>query len=80
MERQNITISVPKDVLKKIKHIAVERETSVSALIVTLMQEIASSKDEYQAARRRHKKIMEKGFNLDTYGIITWDRDSLHER
>lgn len=80
MDKQNITISVPKDVLKKVKHIAVERGTSVSALITNMMRELTISENSYEAAKQRHKKILEKGFNLGTYGKITWDRDSLHDR
>lgn len=80
MEKQNITISVPKEVLKKVKHIAVERGTSVSALIITMMRELDSKEDSYEIARRRQLKIMKKGFDLGTNGEITWDRDSLHDR
>ena len=80
MEKQNITISVPKDVLKKVKHIAVERGTSVSALITNMMRELDSKEDGYEKARRRQLKIMDKGFDLGTHGEINWDRDSLHDR
>lgn len=80
MEKQNITLAVPKDVLKKIKLIAVERGTSISALMVNLMRELASSEDDYESAKRRQMELMRKGFDLGTHGEITWDRDSLHER
>ena len=80
MEKQNITLAVPKDVLKKIKLIAVERGTSISGLIVNMMRELASSEDDYEAAKRRQIEYMRKGFDLGTHGEITWDRDSLHER
>lgn len=80
MDKQNITLSVPKDILKKVKLIAVKRDTSISALIVKMMKELASGESDYEAARRRQVKLMREGLNLGTYGNIDWDRDSLHER
>ena len=80
MDKQNITLSVPKDVLKKIKLIAVKRDTSISALLVKMMKELATSESDYEAARRRQIKLMREGLELGTYGKIDWDRDSLHER
>ncbi len=80
METQNITLALPKDLLRKIKVIAAQRGTSVSALMRASLEELASREDSYAAARERHLAWLEHGADLGTGGKITWTRDDLHER
>ncbi len=80
MDTQNITLSVPKDILRKIKIMAVKQGTSVSGLMTNVMTELVSREEGYQAARRRHLDLLGVGQDLDTGGVITWTRDELHER
>ncbi|AAM25707.1 metal-responsive CopG/Arc/MetJ family transcriptional regulator [Caldanaerobacter subterraneus subsp. tengcongensis MB4] len=80
MEIQNITLSLPKDLLQKIKHIAIDRQTSVSGLLTETLEEIVRKEDLYERAKLRHISILEKGFDLGTEGKITWSRDDLYER
>jgi predicted DNA-binding ribbon-helix-helix protein len=80
MERQNTTLSLPKDLLLKIKHIAVDRQTSVSQLLAKTLEEIVQKEDFYVKARSYHLKILEKGIDLNTKGEINWKRDDIHER
>ncbi len=40
MERQNITLSIPRETLKKAKHLAVAREQSLSGLLVEFIEEL----------------------------------------
>lgn len=80
MEHQNITLSLPKDILKRVKHLAVERQTSVSGLMVEMLEDLVRREDAYAQARERQLALMEKGFNLGTYGQANWTRDELHER
>lgn len=77
---QNITLAVPKPVLRKVKILAVERQTSVSALLTGLLQEIVEREDAYAAARERALARLTRPANLGTRGQLTWTRDSLHER
>ncbi len=80
MENQNITLSLPKDILRRVKHIAVERQTSVSGLMVEMLEDLVRRQDAYVQARERQLALMEKGLHLGTNGKITWTRDELHER
>ncbi|MGE5549194.1 MAG: CopG family transcriptional regulator [Bacteroidota bacterium] len=80
MEYQNITLSVPKETLRRVKHIAVERQTSVSGLMVEMLEDLVRNDDAYAQARARQLALMKKGFNMGTNGKITWSRDELHER
>ena len=80
MDKQNITLSLPKDILRKVKIIAVEEGTSVSALLTDILEEIVLRKERYQTAHRSHKAILERGADLGTEGSVSWTREELHER
>lgn len=79
MEMQNITLSIPKSTLRKIKLIAVQRETSVSRLLTEQLEKIAREEDsEYIKARDRQLTWLEKGFDLGFEKPAS--RDELYDR
>ena len=80
MDKQNITLSIRKDILQKVKILAVKRSTSVSALLTELLEEIVARDEGYQAARQEHTRLLKDGFDLGTYGSADWSRDDLHDR
>ncbi|HRQ41385.1 MAG TPA: CopG family transcriptional regulator [Chloroflexota bacterium] len=80
MEKQNVTLSLPKETLRKAKLLAVERNTSLSSLLVEIIEEIVAKADAYEIAKERQLALMKQGFNLGTEGKATWTRDELHER
>jgi len=80
METQNVTLSIPKDMLKEIKLIAVEEGQSMSGLMTQMLRELIERRSHYQLAQQRQIALMEAGLDLGTGGQITWTRDSLHER
>ena len=80
MEKQNVTLSIPKDVLMKAKVIAVQRGTSLSGLMVEALEDLVSDSRAYAEARERQLRLMEEGFDLGTYGRPPATRDELHER
>lgn len=80
METQNITLSIPKSTLKKIKLIAVKRETSISKLMVEAMEKIAREDEAYIQARDRQLAVLEKGLDLGFGDSKLPSRDELHER
>jgi len=79
-EKQNVTLAIPKALLRKAKVVAAERQTSLSALLTQLLIDLVRQEDEYEQARQRSLALLERGFELGTYGKITWSRDELHER
>ena len=79
-EKQNVTLAIPKALLRKAKVVAAERQTSLSALLTQLLIDLVKQEDEYEQARQRSLALLERGFELGTYGKITWSRDELHER
>lgn len=80
MERQSITLSVRKDVLRKAKLLAARRNTSLSRLVTESLEERVAREDRYEAAHRRYLALLERGFDLGTGGVATWRREDLHER
>jgi len=80
MEYQNITLSISKDILKKVKHLAVEKNTSVSGLLSRHLEEIVARDDAYHRAKIDQIEIMAKGYDLIDRGKVSWTRDDLYDR
>ena len=51
METQNVTLSLPKDLVRKVKLVAVERQTSISGLLKELLTEAVAQEDRYARPR-----------------------------
>ena len=79
-ETQNVTLSLPRELLKRVKRVAVDRETSISALLTEALTRLADEDRRYSAARRRALAAMRSASSLGTGGRPTWTRDELHER
>jgi hypothetical protein len=80
VETQNVTLAIPKDVLRKAKILAVQKNTSLSGLLTQTLAEIVSHAEAYDQARKRSVALMKNGFDLGVQGRIPWKRDELHER
>jgi hypothetical protein len=80
MKTQNITLSLPKDLLLKVKLLAVQRQTSVSGLLAQTLTELVREHDSYERARQRHLRTLREGLDLGTGGYIRFAREELHER
>ncbi len=80
METQNVTLVVPKALLRKVKHLAVEKEKSISRLLVEALEEMVRHNDAYEQAYARWRESMKNPPNLGLDDKIPWTRDELHER
>jgi hypothetical protein len=79
METQNVTLLIRKDLLKAAKHIAIERNTSLSGLLTSYLEKIISEDSEYRESMKHLVKEMRKGYDLG-YEKGEYSRDDLHER
>jgi Arc/MetJ family transcription regulator len=75
---KNITLAIDDDVLAKVRRIAVEKNTTVNALVREYLAHLAGREDRVRQAmaeldRMTHNSSVE-------VGKITWKRDDLHER
>jgi len=76
--KQNITLSIEKELLKKAKLMAAKKETSVTKLLTEQLGKMVSEDDQYDLAKKRALAILRKGFHLG--GRIIAKREELHER
>jgi hypothetical protein len=76
--KQNITLSIEKDLIQKARVLAAQRQTSISRMLSDELQKLIEDTNEYEWARRRAFNHISKGFHLG--GRITVTREELHER
>lgn len=79
MEKQNITLSLPKDLLLRVKHLAIDRHTSISGLLANTLEELVSRQNAYEKSRKHYLNLLDS-LDMNTKGNVTWKRDDLHER
>ena len=77
-EKQNVTISLSRQVLKKARILAARRDTSISGLLTREIESLVGDEEAYEQAERQAMAILERGFHLG--GVIAAKRDELHER
>jgi hypothetical protein len=80
MEYQNVTISIPKHILRKAKLLAVKQNTSLSGLLTRTLEEAVAREEGYEQAQRRNLEWLARGSDLGTNGKVGWKREDLHER
>ena len=76
--KQNITLSIDKEIIKKGKVIAAQKDTSISKMLSDQLKEIVEREDQYEAAKRDALQALKEGFHLG--GRISWKREDLYER
>jgi len=76
--KQNVTLSLPKDVLRRAKVLAVERGVSLSKLFADSLLSIARSDDSYDRAYRAWKSDIKKKHHGG--GSTAKSREELHDR
>ena len=80
MEKQNVTLSVPKELLRQAKIIAASQDKSLSQLIRDSLEEKVREAADYNKARNRQLRLLKKGFDLGTEGQVKTSRDEIHVR
>jgi len=80
MEKQNVTLSLPKSLIKKAKITAAKSDKSLSQLMREAIEEKIRENSGYQRAKHRHLLILKSGIDLGTKGHMTISREELHAR
>jgi Family of unknown function (DUF6364) len=77
----NITLSLDDDLVKQVRKIAVERETTLTGLVRAYLQELAAE-HATSGRKRRELEALERSFEQFQFrmGKRTWKREDLHER
>jgi len=76
--KQNITVRLDRQTLRKAKVLAARRNTSISGLLAEQIEVLVGEDDAYEHAQRRALSLLERGFHLG--GKIESARDEWHER
>ena len=75
--KQNLTVQLDLDTVRKARILAARRGTSISAMVAAQIQESVQAEDAYEVARRSAFEWLGRGFHL---GGGRLNRDELHER
>ncbi len=78
MYKQNITISLTKETIRKAKILAARRETSITGLLAQQIELLVGEEEAYERAERQAMALLDQGFHLG--GLISASRDQWHER
>jgi hypothetical protein len=75
---RNITLSVDESILKEVRRIAVERDTTINGLVRGYLQALAGEKRKRARARRDLLRLLPS--MKARVGRIHWTREELHAR
>ncbi|MBZ5661946.1 MAG: hypothetical protein LAO08_16220 [Acidobacteriia bacterium] len=76
--KQNLTISLDREAIRKAKIVAARRSTSISGLLARQIEILIGEEEAYERAERQALTLLDEGFHLG--GKIQTSRDDLHER
>ncbi len=80
MEKQNVTLSIPKMLLRQAKIMAASQDKSLSQFLRESLEEKVREEADYSKAQKRQLRLLKKGLDLGTKGQIKISRDDLHAR
>lgn len=77
----NVTLSLPDELVRRIRKIAIDRDTTLTGLIREYLREIARL-DSSAGRKRREHEALERSFEQFQFdvGKRNWKRQDLHER
>ena len=78
MTKQNVTISLTRQTLQKVRVLAARRATSISGLLAEQVEILIGEEEAYDRAQRQAMTLLDRGFHMG--GMIRASRDELHER
>lgn len=77
----NITLSLDEELVKKVRKIAVDRDTTLTGMVREYLEGVATS-DAASGKKRREREALEQSFKKFQYkiGKRTWTRSDLYVR
>jgi hypothetical protein len=76
--KQNVTISLDRQTIRKAKIVAARRATSISGLLARQIEILVGEEEAYERAERQAVALLDMGFHLG--GEVPVTREELHER
>jgi hypothetical protein len=78
MTKQNVTVSLSQQTLRKAKILAARQGSSISGLLARQIEVLVGEEEAYERAERQAALLLDQGFHLG--GVIRSSRDEWHER
>ena len=77
----NITLSIDEELVKQVRKIAIERDTTLTGLVRAYLEELAAENAK-SGRKRRELEALERSFEQFQFrmGERTWKREDLYER
>lgn len=75
--KQNLTVQLDREIIRKAKVLAAKRGTSVSRFVASQIEESVQADDAYESSHRAALEMLKRGFHL---GGGRLNRDDLHDR
>lgn len=77
----NVTLSLDDNLVKKVRKIAVDRDTTLTGMIREYLERVAAE-DSTRGRKRREREILERSFTQFQFkvGKRTWKREDLYAR
>lgn len=76
--KQNVTISLDRQIVRKAKVLAAKQGTSISGLLADQVEHLVGEDESYARSESGALALLEHGFHFG--GAIRATRDELHER
>jgi Family of unknown function (DUF6364) len=76
--KQNVTISLDRQTIRKAKIVAARRDTSISGLLAQQLEILVGEEEAYERAEQQAMALLDQGFHLG--GSVPASREELHER
>lgn len=78
VRKQNVTVSLSAQTIRKAKLLAAKRATSISGLLAEQIETLVGAEEAYATSHRAALSLMEQGLHLG--GSAPFTRDELHAR
>lgn len=76
--KQNITLSLDKELIQQIKILAARKSTSISALLSEELKRLLEKNDAYEQAKQKALESLKKGYDLGGGNYLT--REEMYDR
>lgn len=70
---------MPDELVRRAKILAAQRDTSVSGLVVRMLEQLVGDVRDYDDVAAQERRLMQDGIGLSV-GEITWSRGEVHGR
>ncbi|TAK20755.1 MAG: hypothetical protein EPO26_17180 [Chloroflexota bacterium] len=80
MALKDVTVSLPEELVRAARQIAIDRGLSLSAYLARLIEENVLRQRPASEARDRIRQRIHEGIDFGIRDGVTWTRESLHRR